>query len=153
MREMDEYGLMLCKYQADLFEYSSKEMMPSRVFIKQFAYSFLAKRLDKKSFLYESIDIPKAYNEVIGGFRFTGSVVFEQPIIRWIGYIYRYISYIYEKPTKKIYERIKPQELYNLYDSYHALDNELAIRRILEAKDINFEIKPNLTLLRKIYKI
>ena len=54
---------------------------------------------------------------------------------------------------KKVYEKIKPQELYDLYDAYHSMDNELAIKRILESKNIEFEHKDNLEVLRKIYNI
>ena len=58
MRKMDSSGLLLCRYQADLFEYSTKQKYPSRVFIKTFCYSSLSKRLNNVAFLFESIDIP-----------------------------------------------------------------------------------------------
>ena len=83
-----------------------------------------------------------------------GGIIYNEQSMEWIGYIYRYICYIYEQPMKKIYGLIKPNELFELYDAYHSLDNELAIKRILEAKGISFENNTNqLEELKKIYKI
>ena len=50
-------------------------------------------------------------------------------------------------PLTVLYKRIKPEELYMLYESYHSLDNELAAKRILEAKNIN-NILNDVELLR-----
>ena len=52
---------------------------------------------------------------------------------------------------KKVYKLINPKELYNLYDAYHSLDNELAIERILEAKSIKLGDNNDLELLKRIY--
>ena len=153
MKKMNDIGLMICRYQADLFEYSTKMNVSSKLFVRKFSYSFLSKRMDSSGFLCESIDIPQAYIELMNNSTKKEGIIFEPYIMRWIGFIYRYICYIYKKPMKKVYEKIKPQELYDLYDAYHSMDNELAIKRILESKNIEFDHKDKIEVLRKIYNI
>ena len=51
----------------------------------------------------------------------------------WIGYIYRYFSYTYQKTSKQVYKIIKPKELRGLFLPYHTMDPAQAIERILEA--------------------
>ena len=152
MTKMDEIGLMLCKYQARLFEYAAKQKVSSKLFIKMFAYSYVAARMDSIGFLLESIDVPQAYLEVINNNSRNG-IVYSEKIMNWMGYIYRYICYVYQQPMKRVYKLIKPKELFDLYEAYHSLDNDLAIQRILEAKSINFDNKDNLELLKRIYGI
>ena len=152
MKAMDKIGLVLCKFQANLFEHASKQNASSKLFIKKFSYSSLAKRIDSGGrFLFESIDVPQAFSEVISAIDIFKGRVFANRIMSWIGYIYRYICYIYEVPMASVYKKIKPQELFDVYTSYHSLDNELAIKRILEAKNISFERKDNIELLKEIY--
>jgi hypothetical protein len=52
----------------------------------------------------------------------------------WIGYLYRYYSYTYEKTSVQAYKTIKPKELRGLFLAYHTMDTAQAIDRILEAK-------------------
>ena len=151
MRPMDDSGLLLCKYQASLFEYSAKQQTPSKMFIKRFSMSNLAKRMDGPGFIYEGTDVPKAFEEIKTQKTNDPKLIYSQPIISWIGYIYRYMSYIYEKPTTLIYKKIPPQELYDVYDAYHSLDNEMAINRILEAKSINLDVTADIELFKRIY--
>lgn len=152
MKSIDKVGLILCKYQAKLFEYSVKQKVSSRLFIKKFSHSFLAERMDFSAFLLESIDVPQAYIEVVGETQLNGPI-YNEAIMSWIGYIYRYICYTYSQTMSDVYKRIKPKDLYELYDAYHSMDNELAIKRILEAKSISFEIKDDIELFKKIYHI
>lgn len=153
MKTMDGVGLMLCRYQASLFGYSVHQRVSSKVFVKKYAHSLLGERMDSAGFLLEAIDVPQAYIEVMRNSK-KGGIIYNEQSMEWIGYIYRYICYIYEQPMKKIYGLIKPNELFELYDAYHSLDNELAIKRILEAKGISFENNTNqLEELKKIYKI
>ena len=63
---MDNYGLKLCKFQAELFEKSSdEENCSSKIFIRRFMLSDLAKRMDKDGFLFDAIDIIDAFQEAI----------------------------------------------------------------------------------------
>lgn len=148
---MDEAGIMLCKYQARLFEYATKQKVPSKRFINKFAFSDLAARMDSISFLYEVEDVPQAFDEIKIKKANNVSSLFRSDIMSWIGYIYRYICYQYETPMKEIYKKIHPQELYDVFDAYHSLDNELAIKRILEAKGLVFEKKDDIEKLKRIY--
>lgn len=150
MTKMNEIGLMLCRYQARLFEYAARQKVSSKFFVKKFSFSFTAARMDSIGFLLESIDVPQAYLEIMNGSEKTG-IVYSEKIMNWIGYIYRYICYTHQQPMKRVYKLIKPKELHDLYDAYHSMDNELAIERILEAKSINFEGTNNLELLKRIY--
>ncbi|MBE5763114.1 MAG: hypothetical protein E7338_02705 [Clostridiales bacterium] len=141
MREIDDFGRFICRYQADLFEYSAKQLVASKDFVKKYAYSNLAERMDDRGFWFEAIDVPQAFSEMQTIKAKKKISIYRSDVIRWIGYIYRYICYIYEKPMKEVYKRISPQELYDVFDAYHSLDNELAIKRILEAKCLDFEKK------------
>ena len=67
----------------------------------------------------------------------TNAQVISKEIMYWIGYIYRYWSYTYQKTSKQIYKFIKPKELRSLYYPYHSLDPAQAIERILEAKGVD----------------
>ena len=47
MREIDEYGLKLCRYQANLFSVSREQAeCSSPVFLRRFMYSDAARRMD-----------------------------------------------------------------------------------------------------------
>ena len=66
-----------------------------------------------------------------------GSVKYSWEEMYWIGYLYRYFSYTYNKSSKQVYKIVKPKELRKLYPAYHTLGVDQAIERILEAKGIN----------------
>ena len=51
----------------------------------------------------------------------------------WLGYLYRYWAYTYEKSSKQVYKQMKAKELRKLYYPYHSLDPAQAIERILES--------------------
>ena len=151
MRLFDDTGKFLCNYQANLFAYSTKKNVGSKSFIRTFAFSNLAERMDNPGFIYETTDVPQAFDEVKDRIPDARGQVYNEAIISWIGYIYRYISYIYDRSTKEVYRLIKPDELFAIYDAYHSLDNEMAAKRLLESKDIDFSKVNDLEMLRKIY--
>lgn len=155
MRKMDSYGLKLCKFQAELFEQSvEKTKQSSRIFIRRFMLSDLAKRMDKEGFLFDAITVSDALYEIEMQFGASeyGQVRFGKEELYWIGYIYRYWTYITGKGSKQIYKIVKPEELRKLYFPYHSLDAELAIERIKESKGIVEEddIKRGVEILKKI---
>lgn len=157
MRKMDNYGLKLCKFQAELFEKSlDKEMCSSKIFIRRFMLSDLAKRMDKDGFLFDAIDIIDAFQELKTQFGPSdyGTIKFGKEELYWIGYIYRYWSYIAEKNSKQLYKLIKPEELRKVYFPYHSLDPEQAIERIKESLQIPVEddIARGVRILRKVRK-
>ena len=97
MREMDNYGLKLCKFQAEVFQKSIDEMdCSSRIFVRRFMLSDLAKRMDKDGFLFDAIDVIDALREINSQFGTSdyGTVKYRKEELYWTGYIYRYWSYI-----------------------------------------------------------
>ena len=142
MKSMDSYGLKLCAFQADIFEESlSATDCGSRIFVRRFMMSKLAKRMDGGGSLFEGIDVSAAINEISDqyGPSSFGKDRYGAQEIHWMGYIYRYWCYIFELSSKQVYRIIKPDELNKLYYPYHSLDPEVAIQRILESKRITPE--------------
>ena len=140
MRKIDDTGLLLAKYQADLFEYTVNHLTcSSAYFFKKFAFSALAQRMDNKAFLFESLDIPAAIEELQKESNYSvGNIKVAPQVLAWIGYLLRYWSYTYEVSTKQIYKLISFNELCELYEAYHSLDVEAAIQRINEAHNIKY---------------
>ena len=67
----------------------------------------------------------------------TSSEIFNSPNeLYWIGYIYRYYAYTYDKTSRQVYKTVKPKELRGLFLPYHTMDPAQAIDRILEAKGL-----------------
>lgn len=155
MRRMDSYGLKLCRFQAELFQKSLNETKcSSKIFIRRFMLSDLAKRMDKVGFLFGAIDTSDALHEIEIQFGPSdyGKDKFGREELYWTGYIYRYWSYIAEKSSKQVYKIVKPEELRKMYFPYHSLDPEQAIERIKESKGIIIEddIKRGVEILRKV---
>lgn len=155
MREMDHYGLRMCKFQGELFKESlRKAECGSKVFLRRFMLSDLAERMDKDGFLYEAIDVEDAFIEIETQYGPTdyGQIKFGGEALYWTGYIYRYWSYISGKSSKQLYRIVKPEELERLYYPYHSLDPEQAIERIKEAKGLTEEdeIKRGVEIMRRV---
>ena len=112
MRKIDDTGLTLAKYQSSLFESSIKSLnCSSAYFYKKFAFSKLAIRMDRKSFILETLDINGAFEELKKESNYNiGTKKISAPIMAWIGYLLRYWSYTYEITTKQIYKYIKIDE-------------------------------------------
>ncbi|MDO4452687.1 MAG: antitoxin [Lachnospiraceae bacterium] len=140
MRKIDEIGLKLCKMQAEVFSASVKETnCSSLIFMRRFMNSGVAQRMDLGGFLFEACDLNQIIQEIeteFGESSYGKEKYFESELY-WIGYVYRYWSYTYQKTSKQVYKIIKPKELRSLYYPYHSLDPAQAIERILEAKDLN----------------
>ena len=142
MRKIDEIGLKLCKMQAEVFSDSVKETnCSSPIFMRRFMNSQVAQRMDLGGFLFEACDVNQIFQEIETEFGESsyGKEKYSEAELYWIGYVYRYWSYTYQKTSKQIYKFIKPKELRGLYYPYHSLDPAQAIERILEARDLNEE--------------
>lgn len=139
MKEIDKDGLLLCDIQAKAFELSASAMeTSSEIFIRRFMYSAAAKQLDNKAVLQSNIqagDLLLLIDEEYGRSNY-GSVKYTLNELYWIGYIYRYFAYTYEKTSLQVYRIIKPKELRGLFLPYHTMDPAQAIDRILEAKGL-----------------
>lgn len=142
MKKDDYIGSIECKFVSTLFEYSTKRKdCSSKVFIKAYMHSSIQKRLFSNSFISDSLDIVGAYEIIKKEKKLTrGKEIYPSYVMAWIGYIYKYFSYTTGIPETSLYKRVKPEELYSLYESYHSLDNDLVIKRICEQKNINTNI-------------
>ena len=134
MRQLDNIGNKLCEYQADLFEHSAKYTdCSSLVFVRQFMISDIACRMDKGAFVFESLDLPACLDELSKEKKLTqGKEKYPGYILRWIGYMYRYIAYTRNLPSRYLFLKVKTKKMYSLYEAYHSLDPEAAAIRILE---------------------
>lgn len=154
MKSIDEAGIKLCKYQAQLFEMSHDLAgCSSAVFIRRFMNSNAAKRIDNSSLLFEAISINELFDEINSqyGESSYGKIKYSKEELYWIGYIYRYWCYTHNQSSKYVYGIISAYELKKLYFPYHSLDPKMAIERICEAKNISNEIsiEKGVEILRK----
>ena len=157
MKTMDETGLKLCRAQAELFVSSlSLTDCSSAVFLRRFMNSSAAKRMDEGSFLYEASTNASIIAEIEEEFGKTdyGKIKYTENELYWMGYLYRYWCYTYEKTSKQVYRIIKPTELRELFFPYHSLDNAAAVERILEAKNSREQdlTERGVEILRRIRK-
>ena len=159
MKKIDNDGLLLCEMQAKAFELSGIEQnTSSAVFIRRFMNSNVAKQLDNMAVLrsnMQAADILKLIDEEYGKSEY-GSVKYSLNELYWIGYIYRYYAYTYDKTSRQVYKIVKPKELRDLFLPYHTMDPAQAIDRILEAKGLanidDNEEKRQFEIYRRIRK-
>lgn len=155
MRKMDYEGLTLCALQAEVFKTSLEvTQCSSPIFIRRFMHSEVASLMDRKGFLIRINDAFSILEEVeeqygptsYGQERYGGEELY------WMGYLYRYWTYTYEKRSKQVYRKIKPKELRKLYYPYHSLDPAQAIERIMEAAGLEEEdyIRRGVQILREL---
>lgn len=138
MKKIDEEGLKLCALQADVFADSLTETQcSSPIFIRRFMNSQVASRMDHKGFLLESCDEACIFRDIDAQYGPTsyGKERYGREELYWLGYLYRYWAYTYEKSSKQVYKQMKAKDLRGLYYPYHSLDPAQAIERILESND------------------
>lgn len=95
MRKFDHNGLLLAEYQGKLYEKSNEPNCSTWVFMRRFFHSNLLKKLDTNNPASLSLDITEGKNSILEQF---GDSDYE----KWIGYMYRYISYTREQSIKFI---------------------------------------------------
>lgn len=155
MRKFDRDGLLLCELQAETFERSlQSEKTSSEVFIRRFMYSDVVKELDNCSILLTNLQPGDILERLDGeyGESAYGTVKYLADEMYWIGYIYRYYAYTYEKTSLQVYRTVKPKELRSLFLPYHTMDPAQAIDRILEAKGLVYDEAAELQRQFEIYK-
>lgn len=157
MKQIDRDGLLLCRLQGNIFaaslEYAKSS---SEIFIRRFMMSNLVKEFDSKAVLNDSLTINEVFEIIDNEFGKTsyGKVRYDREVLFWIGYLYRYMAYTYDLSSKSVYRIIKPRELNELYFVYHTFDCSQAIERILEGKNISFDMdKQNERLLKMMRRI
>lgn len=136
-KPIDRDGLILCDLQARAFELSVDYAgVSSAVFVRRFMNSRAAKWMDGGDILATNMqaeDLLEMIEEQYGPSEY-GSRKFSRSEMHWIGYVYRYYAYTCEQSSARVYRKLKPDELRNLYLPYHTLDPSQAVERILEAK-------------------
>lgn len=157
MRDIDSDGKKLCSIQADLFIKSVTSLeMSSEVFVRRFMNSKVVQELDNNSFLSDSKTIDDIFNDLDNQYGKTsyGSVKYNQEAMYWTGYLYRYMAYTYELSSKQVYKLLPLKEVVRAYLAYHTMDVQVAIERLLEAKNISFNendnFKRNLSIMKQI---
>ncbi len=139
MKKIDRDGSILCDLQARTFELSLTEQNTSSpIFIRRFMHSRIAKDLDSGAILQTNIqpkDILDMIDEEYGRSSY-GSEKYSPAELHWIGYMYRYYAYTFERSSNQVYKTIKPRELRGLFLPYHTMDPAQALDRILEAGGI-----------------
>ena len=151
INKLNDASLLSCRFVSDLFEYSTKKQeCSSKVFIKAYVYSSVSNTISNSSFILNSLDISQAYELIKKEKKLTiGKDIYPSYVMSRIGYIMEYFTLSTNIPLTVLYKKIKPEELYTLYESYHSLDNDLVIQRICEAKNINLNLN-NLDLFKSI---
>lgn len=144
IKKIDKDGLLLCNLQAKAFELSiMAQETSSEIFIRRFMNSNIVKRLDGLDVLQSNLqakDLLNILDEEYGKSNY-GSIKYSPNEMYWIGYIYRYFSYTYEKSSVQAYKIVKPKELRAMFLPYHTMDPAQAIDRILEAKGLTSDSK------------
>ncbi|MGM9858349.1 MAG: hypothetical protein ACI311_03765 [Bacilli bacterium] len=143
MKKMDRDGLIICTLQGNLFLCSLKSTdCSSEIFMRRFMSSQISKEFDSLAILDDSLTTKEILNKIDEEFGESnyGTIKYEKEVIFWIGYIYRYFAYTYELSSKYIYKILKPKELNELYYVYHTFDPSVAIEKILEEKNISFDL-------------
>ena len=145
MRTFDHNGLLLAEFQGKLFEKSTGLDCSSAVFIRRFLHSDLLKKLDSNNPSSISLDITEGMNSILAQFGDTdyGRVKYSGSAMFWMGYLYRYISYTRETPTRLIMKLFPYRQLNDLYYSYHTQDPEWCIQNLLELNHLTENIFDN----------
>ena len=137
LRKKDDIALRLASMQANIFARSSKEGIPSYFFIQQFMLSSDAKLIDDLLFLESGSSELEIYLNIRNSTKRKKGKVYPEDISHWIGFFYRYASYLTGLSSKLLFKKVKPNSLFNLYPLYHSLDIEKAVMMVLETSHLD----------------
>ena len=133
IRKKDDTAYRLASMQARIFSRSGEKGIPSYSFILTFMYSSEAKSLDDLSFLFGGSSEEEIYRGILA--RKTsqrGGVVYPSHILHWVGFFYRYASYLTGATSDQLFKSISPKYLVGVYPAYHGLDIVKAIERAFD---------------------
>ena len=139
MRKLDHEGRQLSAIQGKIFEESVEKYSTSTpIFVRRFMKSELAKEIDSPGFMEKPFDTETAFSRLDKEYGKSNYGVerYHPDVMHWIGYIYRYWSYVYEISSYNLYKMIKPSELRDVYPGYHTMDPLAAIQRLMEDKEL-----------------
>ena len=139
LRKKDDVCYQLGSMQARAFEKSSNERIPSYFFIQQFMFSKEAKMMDDLSFLQSGLSELEIYINIKKQTKRKKGNVYSPEIMHWIGFFYRYASYLTGINSKILFKKITPNQLCDLYPLYHGLDIQKAIDMVFSNIDLGNE--------------
>ena len=125
-REMDASGLLLCRFQAEVFDLSLELGIGSLDFIRRFANSELCYELDSLGILTKPMQ-PRLFIEGMKGVKSTRGPKWGEEELHWVGYVYRYWAYVDGIPMKRLCALFPPARMRKFFPLYHGLDPKEAI--------------------------
>lgn len=137
LRKKDEIGYILASMQARIFERSAEEHMSSYFFIQTFCNSYEASRMDDLGFLLSGLSENEVYVTSKRKTKRNKGTVYPKQIMHWIGYFYRYASYLTNISSKQLFKKISPKYLLKVYPLYHSVDIVKAVEMVFE--DVDFD--------------
>ena len=137
LRKKNDESYRLASMQARIFEKSALENIPSYFFIQSFMNSKDAKSLDDLSFLLSGSSEIEIYNNVMNKVRRKEGAIYPSEIMHWIGFFYRYASYLSGIDSKTLIKNIRPSTLEKIYPLYHGMEISKAVETIIDIKKID----------------
>ena len=144
LREFDEKGHELAKIQGRIFRKSSINGLSSYDFFRVFLNSEQVATMDDLSFLFMYVSEGEIYYRTRAKiYDIYEPEVINQYVMEWIGYFLRTFCYLTKISSKKAFEIIPFSYLKGVYHPYHSLDIRLAVIKVIE--DLNIEYNENNT--------
>lgn len=129
---------VLCSTQGRLFQLSATHGYASCGFIENFMNSDVAAHMDlpydRSQWMGEGYLLEELLDECSPA-KGKSDDVFDSEVLFWIGYLYRYWHYYKASGSREIYALADAQTLNRCWLGYHTLDIEMAIDRLIEARD------------------
>ena len=133
LREKNEDAYKLASSQARIFEKSVQQLVPSYHFISAFMKSEFAESMDSLQYLFGFQSDDDVFSDIVKHMiKREGGTVFSAEEMHWIGYFYRYASFLSGASSKEIYKSVKPNYLRSVYPTYHGLDIEKAVQIVFD---------------------
>lgn len=139
LRKKDEDGSRLASMQARIFERSANDDIASYFFIQQFMNSEETILLDNLNYFLSGLSEWEIYIHTKSAVKRSDGQIYSSDAMHWIGFFYRYASYLTGMTSKELFKRIHPKFLYQAYPLYHSLDIVKAVQRVFETLNIEQE--------------
>lgn len=133
---MDILYRTIANEQSKLFILSNRKGYDSYDFIEKFMLSDTCRKMDRPydhlQFAGEAY-IMETFLEEINDNVLKSNKNFNEDILDWIGYTYRYWYFYTNETSKEIYKQADVKTMVAIYDAYHCLSEEMAIDRLKES--------------------
>ena len=150
LRKKDDLCYSLASMQARIFEKSVDDNIPSYFFIQQYMLSNYTSLLDNLSYFESGLSELELYLNIKNTVKRNRGKVYPKEIMHWIGFFYRYASYLSGIDSKTLFKKINPNKLCEAYPLYHSLDIQKAVETILD--DIDLENMTPMDRFKNLYK-